>query len=95
MFTQDQKINQPYYYDVNTFKYGPIDTSQHVLFYPSVDPKIQGFYNYTTTDLPEIDAEVINTWEFGWKGRLNKRMFGTLDIYTNHFSNFISWGRIK
>ena len=82
--------NQPYYYDVNTFKYGPIDTSQHVLFYPSVDPKIKGFYNYTTTDLPEIDAEVINTWEFGWKGRLNKRMFGTLDIYTNHFSNFIS-----
>ena len=82
--------NQPYYYDTNTFKYGPIDTSQHVLFYPSVDPKIKGFYNYTTTDLPEIDAEVINTWEFGWKGRLNKRMFGTLDIYTNHFSNFIS-----
>ena len=81
---------QPYYYNVDTFEYGPLDTSRYILFYPSVDPKIKGFYNYTTTDLPEIDAEVINTWEFGWKGRLNRKMFGTLDIFTNHFSNFIS-----
>ena len=81
---------QPYYYNTETFEYGPLDTSQYILFYPSVDPKIEGFYNYTTKDLPEIDAEVINTWEFGWKGRLNRKMFGTLDIFTNHFSNFIS-----
>ncbi|GIS73282.1 MAG: hypothetical protein CM1200mP10_28590 [Candidatus Neomarinimicrobiota bacterium] len=67
-----------------------LDTSRYILFYPSVDPKIEGFYNYTTKDIPEIDAEVIHTWEFGWKGRLNKKMFGTLDIFKNHFSNFIS-----
>jgi outer membrane receptor protein involved in Fe transport len=81
---------QPYYYNVDTFEYAPLDTSQYILFYPSIDPKIEGFYNYTTKDIPEIDAEVINTWEVGWKGRINRKMFGTLDIFTNHFNNFIS-----
>ena len=81
---------QPFFFNTTSFNYEPMDTSKYILFYPSVDPKIEGFYNYTTDDLPEIDAEIIDTWEFGWKGRINQRMFGTLDLFTNHFSNFIS-----
>ncbi|SVA15197.1 uncharacterized protein METZ01_LOCUS68051 [marine metagenome] len=80
----------PFFYNINSFTYMPMDTSRYILFYPSVDPKIKGFYNYTTNDLPEIEAEVIDTWEFGWKGRISRKIFGTLDIYTNHFGNFIS-----
>ena len=81
---------RPFFFNTTTFNYEEMDTSKYILFYPSVDPKIEGFYNYTTDDLPEIDAEIIDTWEFGWKGRINQRMFGTLDLFTNHFSNFIS-----
>ena len=81
---------QPFFFNTTTFNYEPMDTSKYILFYPSVDPKIDGFYNYITDDLPEIDAEIIDTWAFGWKGRINQRMFGTLDIFTNHFANFIS-----
>ena len=42
------------------------------------------------TDLPEIQAETVRSWELGYKGRLNQRMFGTLDLYTSHYSSFVS-----
>ena len=41
-------------------------------------------------DLPEIEAETVKSWEFGYKGRLNQRMFGTIDLYTSHYSSFVS-----
>ncbi|MBT3216583.1 MAG: TonB-dependent receptor [Candidatus Marinimicrobia bacterium] len=88
-FPRDSQGN-PYYYDIDRFTYLPIDTSNSILFYPSTDPRIDGFYGQTLIDLPEIEPETVRSWEFGYKGRLNNRLFGTLDIYTSHFSSFVS-----
>ncbi len=83
-------LGNPYYYRPYEGVYEALDTSNSILFYPSTDPKIEGFYGQEVNDLPELDAEVVKTWEFGYKGRLNQRMFGTLDIYTSNYSSFVS-----
>ena len=83
-------LGNPYYYKPYEGVYEPLDTSKSILFYPSTDPKIEGFYGQEVKDLPELDPEVVKTWEFGYKGRLNQRMFGTLDIYTSNYSSFVS-----
>ena len=84
------ELGNPYYYDIEEFEYMPVDTSESMFFYPSVDPRIEGFYGQTVIDLPEIEAEIVNSWEVGYKGRLNNRLFGTLDLYTSHYSSFVS-----
>jgi len=89
VFPRDTTGN-PYYYKPVEGKYAPVDTSESIFFYPSTDPKIPGFYGQTVKDLPEIEAEIVKSWEFGYKGRLNSRMFGTLDLYTSHYSSFVS-----
>ena len=33
---------------------------------------------------------MVKTWEIGYKGGLNQRIFGTLDIYTSNYSSFVS-----
>jgi len=58
--------------------------------FPFTDPKIEGFYGQEVNDLPELEPEVVTTWEVGYKGRLNQRIFGTLDIYTSNYSSFVS-----
>ena len=83
-------IGNPYYYKPYEGVYEPLDTSGSILFYPSTDPKIEGFYGQSVKDLPELDPEIVKTWEFGYKGRLNKRMFGTIDVYTSNYSSFVS-----
>ena len=87
VFPKDS-LGNPYYYSIEEFKYLPVDTSGSIFFYPSTDPKIPGFFGQNVTDLPEIEAEIVKSWELGYKGRLNQRMFGTLDIYTSHYSSF-------
>ena len=89
IFPKDS-LGNPYYYSTEEFKYLPVDTSESIFFYPSTDPKIPGFFGQNVTDLPEIEAEIVKSWELGYKGRLNQRMFGTLDIYTSHYSSFVS-----
>jgi len=89
VFPRDS-IGNPYYYKPYEGKYVPVDTTESIFFYPSTDPKIPGFFGQTVTDLPEIEAEIVKSWELGYKGRLNQRMFGTLDIYTSHYSSFVS-----
>tara|TARA_A100001037_G_scaffold306771_1_gene355293 strand:- start:444 stop:4610 length:4167 start_codon:yes stop_codon:yes gene_type:complete len=89
VFPKDS-VGNPYYYSTKEFNYQPVDTSESIFFYPSTDPKIPGFFGQTVTDLPEIKAETVKSWEFGWKGRLNSRVFGTLDLYTSHYSSFVS-----
>ena len=84
------ELGNPYYYDIEEFEYMPVDTSESMFFYPSVDPRIEGFYGQTVIDLPEIEAEIVNSWEVGYKGQLNNRLFGTLDLYTSHYSSFVS-----
>ena len=83
-------LGNPYYYSIEEFKYLPVDTSESIFFYPSTDPKIPGFFGQTVIDLPEIEAEIVKSWELGYKGRLNSRVFGTLDLYTSHYSSFVS-----
>ena len=41
-------------------------------------------------DLPELEPEIVKSWEFGYKGRLNQRLFGTFDLYTSNYSSFVS-----
>ena len=89
VFPRDS-VGNPYYYRPYTGEYEIIDTSNAILFYPSTDPKFEGFYGHTVKDLPEIEPEVVRTWELGYKGRLNDRLYGTLDIYTSHYSSFVS-----
>ena len=80
----------PYYYRPTEGVYEPLDTANSILFYPSTDPKIEGFYGQEVKDLPEIGPEIVKSWEIGYKGRLNQRLFGTLDIYTSNYSSFVS-----
>jgi len=80
----------PYYYRPYEGVYEPLDTASSILFYPSTDPKIEGFYGQEVKDLPELEPEIVKSWEIGYKGRLNQRLFGTLDIYTSNYSSFVS-----
>ena len=89
VFPRDS-VGTPYYYKPTEGVYEPLDTSNSILFYPSTDPKIEGFYGQEVKDLPEIGPEIVNSWEIGYKGRLNERIFGTLDIYTSNYSSFVS-----
>ncbi|MDP6169671.1 MAG: TonB-dependent receptor [Candidatus Marinimicrobia bacterium] len=89
VFPRDS-IGNPYYYKPYDGIYETVDTSNSIYFYPSTDPKIEGFYGQQVKDLPEIQPEIVNSWEFGYKGRLSNRLFGTLDLYTSHYSSFVS-----
>ena len=89
VFPRDDQGN-PYYYKPYEGVYSPLDTSNSILFYPSTDPKIEGFYGQEVNDLPELEPEIVKSWEFGYKGRLNQRLFGTFDLYTSNYSSFVS-----
>tara|TARA_Y100000590_G_scaffold87238_2_gene97812 strand:- start:5574 stop:9770 length:4197 start_codon:yes stop_codon:yes gene_type:complete len=89
VFPRDS-LSSPYYFDITSFNYETVDTSESIFFYPSTDPRISGFYGQSVMDLPEIEAENVTSWEFGYKGRLNKRIFGTIDLYTSHYTSFVS-----
>ena len=89
VFPRDS-LGNPYYYSIEEFEFLPVDTSESILFYPSTDPRIDGFYGQQVKDLPEIEAENVKSWELGYKGRLNSRMFGTLDLYASHYNSFVS-----
>ncbi len=89
VFPRDS-IGNPYYYRPYEGVYETVDTNNSIYFYPSTDPKIEGFYGKEVIDLPEIKPEIVNSWEFGYKGRLTNRLFGTLDLYTSHYSSFVS-----
>jgi len=70
--------------------YVPIDSTLMV-FYPSVDPRIKGFFgDHNLKDLDPIKPEIVKSWEIGYKGRVSQRMFATLDLYTSHYNSFIS-----
>ena len=69
VFPRDS-IGNPYYYLPTEGKYEPVDTSESIYFYPSTDPKIDGFYGQNVKDLPTLEPEIVNSWEFGYKGRL-------------------------
>ena len=64
--------------------------STKIFFFPSVDPKIKGYFTSQLNDQPELEPEIVSTWEVGYKGRLASNVFGTLDVYTSHYSSFVS-----
>ena len=83
-------LDNPYFYSTEEFIHKPVDTDESIYFYPSTDPRIDGFYSKSVKDLPELEAEVVTSWELGYKGRINPLLYATLDVYTSHYSSFIS-----
>ena len=69
--------------------YRPMDSTK-IFFFPSVDPKIKGYFSSKLQDQPELEPEIVSTWEVGYKGRLASNIFGTLDVYTSHYTSFVS-----
>lgn len=88
-FPRDE-FGRPYFYRPYDGSYSPVDTSESIYFYPSTDPRIEGYFGQTANDIPELEAEIVKSWELGYKGRLSSRVFGTLDLYTSHYSSFVS-----
>jgi len=82
--------NQIRYFNVDTYTYSWFNPEKSVLFYPSVDPKIKGYYRGKAEDLPGVTPEIVQTLEFGYKGRLAQNIFGTLDVYASHYNSFVS-----
>ena len=78
------------YFNTDSLGYSKYKPEKSVMFYPSTDPRVEGFYSSNVSDLPELEPEIVKTWEFGYKGRLNERLFGTLDVYSSHYSSFVS-----
>ncbi|MFL2989114.1 MAG: TonB-dependent receptor domain-containing protein [Candidatus Neomarinimicrobiota bacterium] len=81
--------NENMWYDPYGGTYQPVDSSL-VYFYPSIDPKIAGYFSGKLQDQPELESEIVSTWEFGYKGRLRSNIFGTFDLYKSHYSSFVS-----
>lgn len=77
------------WYDPYGGTYQAVDSSL-VYFYPSVDPKITGYFSGKLQDQPSLESEIVSTWEFGYKGRLRSNIFGTFDLYKSHYSSFVS-----
>ena len=81
--------NENMWYNPYGGTYQPVDSSL-VYFYPSIDPKIAGYFSGKLQDQPELESEIVSTWEFGYKGRLRSNIFGTFDLYKSHYSSFVS-----
>ena len=79
----------PMWYDPYEGLYKAVDSTL-IYFYPSVDPKVTGYFRGSLENQPELESEIVSTWEFGYKGRLRDNIFGTIDIYTSHYSSFVS-----
>ena len=77
------------WYDPYEGIYYPVDSTL-IYFYPSVDPKVTGYFRGKLEDQPELESEIVSTWELGYKGRLRDNIFGTVDFYTSHYSSFVS-----
>ena len=61
-----------------------------IYFYPSVDPKVTGYFRGILEDQPELEPEIVSSWEFGYKGKITENIYGTFDLYTSHYSSFVS-----
>ena len=79
-----------HYLDVGNFHYTCMDTSQHLAFYLSADPRVEGYFKSRVPNLPEIGPEIVTTLEVGYKGQLGRTLYGTLDIFRSHYNSFVS-----
>ena len=88
--TENPLYDQIRFFNVDTYNYSWYNPEKNVLFYPSVDPKIKGYYRGKAEDLPGVTPEIVQTLEFGYKGRLAQNIFGTFDLYASHYNSFVS-----
>ncbi len=83
--------NQVYWKDpYDAFAVNVFNPETHLFFYPSTDPKIEGYFKNEVKDKEGIYPEVVQTLELGYKGRITPRLYGTLDIFGSHFNSFVS-----
>jgi len=87
-YTTNQNGNNVWF-EFDEGLYRPMDSTK-IFFFPSVDPKIKGYFSSKLQDQPELEPEIVSTWEVGYKGRLASNIFGTLDLYTSHYTSFVS-----
>jgi len=90
-FPRDPETNQIYWkdpYDAQSLIL--FDPDNYLFFFPSTDPKVAGHFKNEVFDQDGIYPEVMRTLELGYKGRLTRKLYGTLDIFYNHYDSFVS-----
>lgn len=61
------------------------------LLFPNLQKERKGIFKTDIPTDPEpIEAEIVRTLEFGWKGRLATPVYGTLDIFYSRYNSFVS-----
>ena len=74
----------------NAFEVNEFDSTTHVFFFPSTDPRNRGFFKDNVADQGGIHPETVHTFEFGYKGRITPTIYGTMDIFRSNYSSFVS-----
>ena len=74
----------------NAFEVNEFDSTTHVFFFPSTDPRNRGFFKDNIPDQGGIYPETVHTFEFGYKGRITPTIYGTMDIFRSNYSSFVS-----
>jgi len=83
--------NQIYWKDpYDAFALNVYNPETHLFFYPSADPKIEGYFKNEVKDREGIYPEVVQTLELGYKGRITPKLYGTMDLFGSHFNSFVS-----
>ncbi len=91
VYPRADSTNQIYWKDpYNAFVLNEFNPETHIFFYPSTDPKIEGYYKDEIFDKEGIYPEVVKTFELGYKGKLTPNLYGTLDIFGSHYNSFVS-----
>lgn len=91
IFPRDPETGNIYWkdpYDAQSLNV--FDPSEKLFFFPSTDPKIEGHFKDEVFDQEGIYPEVMRTLELGYKGRLTPNIYGTVDLFYNHYNSFVS-----
>ena len=91
IFPRDPETGQVYWKDpYEASSLAVFDPETQVLFFPSTDPKVKGHFKDIVNDQEGMYPEVMRTLELGYKGRLTPKVYGTVDLFLNHYDSFIS-----
>ncbi len=91
IYPRADSTNQIYWKDpYDAFVLNEYNPETHLFFYPSTDPKIDGYFKNEVVDREGIFPELVQTLELGYKGRITPKLYGTLDIFGSHFNSFVS-----
>jgi outer membrane receptor protein involved in Fe transport len=90
-FPRDPVTNQVYWKDpYDAFSLILFDPEEYLFFFPSTDPKVKGHFKDEVHDQEGIYPEVMRTLELGYKGRITPKLYGTVDLFLNHYDSFVS-----